>query len=565
MLETLLAVVTETIRDVYAYLGRLSPDTLKSKDCMRDISYLRQRTVSEGLTFLTVQLPRLGDWADQMVWGSLGPVPIGFRTDAAGYPVFLRPLWKYLSQVDGLSCDAADAQLIRMMRTLLLGLKKLDVPFSQDQVDEKLSAFFACEEVLENQSIYPSPSLERAQVLCERWSKGYIPSCDRPSHGPGAVAGGERDVEKWSWTHLYQSLHKEWPYWEFLYPVRSLLKRSPEGSVFIPYRTYHLQLASCAGEYKGLALVPEPTARLLFVPKDSRGPRIISCEPKELMYVQQGVSKHLMRYIESHEYTRGRVNFVDQTVNSQLALDASRTREWDTIDLSDASDRVGVKLVTYLFPREITRKWLALRSTATLLPNGEILRLHKFAPMGSALCFPVESLVFWALAVAAVWEQSQDLSLALSSVYVYGDDIIVRRGYTEHVMDVLESVDLKVNRDKSFICDHPFRESCGVEALNGHNVTPFRVKKVPPCGPRDGTAIMAWTKYAENSQYFCPMRSRAMLDVVEDLVGPVPRVKEEAGFLSFVTDIDVWEFSRYPGVRWSPERCRLVADRKSVV
>lgn len=379
----------------------------------------------------------------------------------------------------------------------------------------------------------------------------YVPTCITPRHGPGAVAGGEKLNGKWNFSTLYQSLHKEWPYYEYLFGVRSSVRTDRHSSA----RSLPLQLAASVGSYRNMRRVSTPRSRLLFVPKDSRGPRAICCEPLELMYIQQGVARHLMSYIERHPYTRGHVNFIDQSVNAHLAKEASSTREWATIDLTDASDRVGIQLVRSLFPPRVVKKWLALRSTEILLPNGEVLQLEKFAAMGSALCFPVESLTFWVISVARVWEHVRDLRRALESVYVYGDDIIIKDEYTSMVVEALEDVGLLVNKKKSFSGTCPFRESCGIEALAGHDVTPLRIKTCPPQRPSDGPAIFAWAQYASNAIDIAPRRSAALIEVIEKLVGRVPRTPIKQSFLSIVDPTEFWGLEQFPNPLWDPHLC----------
>ena len=273
------------------------------------------------------------------------------------------------------------------------------------------------------------------------------------------------------------------------------------------------------------------------------------------MFIQQGVARHLMSYIERHPYTRGHVNFVDQTINGALALESSLSKRWATIDLSDASDRVSVQLVKYLFPREVSTKWLALRSTATRLPSGAVLRLNKFAPMGSALCFPVESLTFWALAVGYVWERTRDLHRALESVYVYGDDIIIADEYTQGVIETLEGGCLKVNRDKSFSGNCAFRESCGIEAVNGFDVTPLRLRALPPQRPSDGPAIASWLQYASNAAVIAPRRSAALERTVKELIGRIPRTPVQQEFLSIVDPNNFWSLEDFQNPVWDPALC----------
>lgn len=564
--------VTETLADAHARLLVVAPQHVRKHDFGRDQDYLTTRLKSEGLTFATTTLPHLGEWLDSYVLRNQDKPLAGFEPHDGIFPKFLRPFWIYIQECKQAN-RAIDATLYRILRTLLHGLKKLEISFTQDQVDQKLSAFLKIEEELSDWELYPTANLQYARDLLDGFVIGpdsdtfrtnphasgedneddvYVPRCEHPRHGPGAVAGGERDEEKWRFAVIYSSVHAEFPWYDYIYPIRSL----EWDTSMAQRRSRPLQLLHGAAAYAALDRQDHPVARLLFVPKDSRGPRIISCEPLELMYLQQGVATHLVRYIEQeNSLTRGRVNFADQSINAQLAKSASFSRRWATIDLSDASDRVSCKLIRFLFPKRVWKKWLALRSHATLLPDGRKLPLEKFAPMGSALCFPVESLCFWALCVAAIWRSSQDLSLAVNSVYVYGDDIIVADEYAELVMESLTDANLKVNVEKSFYGEVPFRESCGIEAYYGHDVTPYRVRKLPPLRSTDGTAIVAWTKYAELCQAICPRRASYCLKVVEALTGPIPRVPFEQPYLSVVTPAAHWTLDEFKDATWCGEKC----------
>lgn len=543
--EKLLDLVVETLVDAYALLRECDPTIIRKDDFTRDAAYLHMRVTSEGLPFLTETLPRLGEFLDKYTWGEdIGERVAGFKPYDGLFPCFLRPFWLFIgANLHVPEVSEQHVKVYKVLRTLLHGLKKLDIPCSQEKVDLALNRFLKIEEELETFEVIPQPWLWYSQRVLDQLFNYYVVNCRRPKHGPGAVAGGERLNQKWNFSTLYESVHAEFPYWEYFYPVRSAI-----GD--LSGRSRALQLAENAAAYRNLRREKSPTARLLLVPKDSRGPRVISCEPKELMYLQQGVAQDLMDFIESHNFTSGHVNFERQDINGRLALESSYSHSMATLDLSDASDRVSVELVRYLFPHHVVKKWLALRSTATSLPDGRTIPLCKFAPMGSALCFPVESLCFWAIAVGTIWYSTGDLQRALSAVYVYGDDIIVDDKFAADLMKNLEYAGLKVNVGKSFMGDHPFRESCGVDAFKGFDVTICRVKMTPPRRSQDGTAVTAWVKYAENTQKLMPNRSRYCLRQVEALLGPIPRVPFAQSFLSIVTDDDHWSLENYNSPKW---------------
>jgi hypothetical protein len=220
------------------------------------------------------------------------------------------------------------------------------------------------------------------------------------------------------------------------------------------------------------------TADLIAVPKDSRGPRLICIHPAESIWIQQGLRVGLEKAIGASRssgrlWPKGRIHFDDQSVNGRHALYSSLDGRYATIDMKEASDRISDPLVQVLFGRKY--KWFGccraqkyhIREASLKLPDGDI---HCYAPMGNATTFPVQSLIFWAICCASM--QSRGLHQA-DSVFVFGDDLIVPTECAEFVINDLESFGLLVNRSKTFYRGS-FRESCGVDAFKGMNVTPVR-------------------------------------------------------------------------------------------
>ena len=87
--------------------------------------------------------------------------------------------------------------------------------------------------------------------------------------------------------------------------------------------------------------------------------------------------------------------------------------------------------------------------------NHEI-RLKKFAPMGSALCFPIECIIFGSIVRLANREKGVNTEFR-----VYGDDLVVDDRIFLKVIELLEVFGFRVNVDKTFFPYHPFKESCG--------------------------------------------------------------------------------------------------------
>lgn len=248
--------------------------------------------------------------------------------------------------------------------------------------------------------------------------------------------------------------------------------------------------------------IDQIVAKLTAVPKDSRGPRLICVHPKEAVWIEQGQRHILERAIERHPLTANRINFEDQRVNGRLALSSSLDQEYVTIDLKEASDRISEKLVHYLFGY-VGRVLCCSRASHVKLLDGRLLKLHMFAPMGNALTFPVESLVFWSLVRAGILGRH---GVSCDNVYVFGDDIIVPTKFYDGAIMGLIQAGLIPNESKTFRKGF-FRESCGVDAYRGKDVTPYRMKVRGVNSYSDGESLCDLAKrlrqggYADTSSY----------------------------------------------------------------
>jgi hypothetical protein len=222
-------------------------------------------------------------------------------------------------------------------------------------------------------------------------------------------------------------------------------------------------------------------AKVIDVPKDTRGPRLICVHPAEAIWAQQGVRRELERAISLNRdakgpWPKGHIHFDDQTVNGTIALLSSKSRRYATIDMKEASDRISDVLVQVLFGDKY-KYFGCCRAQEFLIPKlGGLANLRGplncYAPMGNATTFPVQSLVFWAICVASLQYRGFHQP---GAVFVFGDDIIIPSECAEFVIHDLETFGLLVNRTKSF-WRGAFRESCGTDAFNGVDVTPVRWK-----------------------------------------------------------------------------------------
>jgi len=243
-------------------------------------------------------------------------------------------------------------------------------------------------------------------------------------------------------------------------------------------------------------------ARLMFAPKDAKSVRSICMEPNVLQYFQQGILSSFMSSISSSLFSKF-INLEDQSRNRSLAQIGSFTASIDTIDLSSASDCLSYDLVKRVFPPSWQIPMRVTRSHSCYTPEGTHV-LKKFAPMGSALCFPTQCILFCAVSVYAACvyaheKSTTDLSLrdfmtpsrirsviasignsdgydgkhGFTDLAVYGDDICLDSRLTHISMAILDRLGFLVNRQKSFTGSQLFRESCGGYYLNGFDVTPI--------------------------------------------------------------------------------------------
>lgn len=218
-------------------------------------------------------------------------------------------------------------------------------------------------------------------------------------------------------------------------------------------------------------------SELLFVPKTFLKWRSISMEPASLMYCQQAVKESLYWWFRTHPYLREHIHLENAEYNRIAAQKGSIDHDFATIDLSSASDLVSWDLVKGIFRGTKYLKYLySTRSTATKLPNGDVMHLKKFAPMGSALCFPVETILYGACVDLAF--SRQGIPRSKRKFLVYGDDIICPNGIYEALCEILVGLGFRVNFTKTFSSQYnSFRESCGGEYYRGVDVTPLRLPR----------------------------------------------------------------------------------------
>lgn len=236
-------------------------------------------------------------------------------------------------------------------------------------------------------------------------------------------------------------------------------------------------------EYRSLdvvPVVPETSGKTVSViqpvPKSYKTPRLIGMEDAHMGWKAQSLRKQLEDCLATSKYANC-VHLHDQSYNQRLSTLGSATNQLATIDLSSASDSICLMLIEAVFPRNWYEAILEVRAENMRRPSGRVVRTEMFLTSGSPLTFIIETILFLSIDVAACHyaatffpEKDVLLDTLLENIGVYGDDQIVPVWACETVINFLERLFFKVNKDKSY-SDGPFRESCGSEAWNGVEVS----------------------------------------------------------------------------------------------
>lgn len=529
LLEALRRLIVSVHRDAVV---SVNPGILRSRAYKRDRSFLATASELE----LLQELPVVGKSLDRAL--CLGQESTFRPSDDASLPPIPESRFSYF--LDGVR--GGDAACIKAFRQVTLLFAKLEL--NSPAPDEAIEAFVRRQAELP-ESVSKTPVVIGARDLVSRILSTLYWEDVIPRHGPGAVATGEKPWQKFHFKRIYADMQDFYPADAYFFTnmnhLSDFLRDPSEGLDF-----EELPCSYC---------------KLVAVPKDFRGRRIIAMEPLEKQWVQQGQRRALVRRLEQHPLTRGYVNFSSQDVNRGLALSSSISGQYATLDLKDASDRVSLALCSALIEEPAISYLRASRSVGVELPSGQRITLRSFSPMGSAVCFPLESLVFYALAMSAVrmalkptnlFPTRKDWNGILGKVYVYGDDLIVERQFAELVIQALTDVGLVVNTDK---CCYrgPFRESCGLDAYNGVDVRPVRIKHMPD------RSIPS--SFPSSCSYLNEFRTRGMVNSYDTLMQEVANEFSTVPYLTChsdpcgitttsITEAVVWNNSHFAS-RWN--------------
>jgi hypothetical protein len=510
---------------------------------LRDLVTIQSRVEAEGVSFLTITLPNFAkDFERSLAIGYIDSTLFRSFRKCGAIPAFLRGMLSRIfdHETGRILDDSSDTPiLVGAIRQVCLFFKKVELPCTPERDRAAVENFLQVEH-LNKEFAVPSDDYDffckTSDMLWGNMLGDIRLDMLFPRHGPGTTAEGILGNSKYSWRTWYERLE---PFFGFLgtaYSVSSFESEEFEKVTFVPVQD-------------------ELPVKVTLVPKTLKGPRIIAIEPVCMQYTQQAVQSYLYDTIETYWLTKGHVNFTDQSVNQLLALISSSTGQYATIDLSDASDRVlhGLAMEMFRCNRDLSDAIESCRSTKAVLPDGRIISpLYKFASMGSALCFPVESMYFYTICIVASlrWHNLpvtlENIFNVSRGVYVYGDDLIVPQDVAGTVLDHLRKYNCKVNDAKTFYTGK-FRESCGVDAYDGIDVTPQYLRRLRPENRQQARRLLSWIATANLLYLKGYFRTASfMYCICERILGPLPQVSPRSPALGRISPSDF-----IPPKRWN--------------
>jgi hypothetical protein len=497
-----------------------------------DINTVQVRLKHEGLSFLTIALPSFGkDFQKSLDQGLVSDdMFLGFKRHA-GLPRFLGGFLQNVFRRDsGVLFDEPCIDSILAVRQLTLLFSKVLLPCTSSRDEAAMREYIKCEqEVKEKDAALLPFDYEEFHRMSSLLFANIFTVIDRmvsnfelvPKHGPGATADKLRGNSKYRQRIWTDRLERYFPCGEYMFPGPHYYNEDYDDIHFL-----------------------EPGAelpvRVITVPKTQKTPRIIAIEPTAMQYAQQAVLEPLVELIEGDFLLQNLIGFTDQVPNQDLAREGSITGSLATLDLSEASDRVSNQLVTTMLSNHphMAGAVEACRSRRADVPGHGVIRLAKFASMGSALCFPFEAMVFLTCAALGIeselntrFTKRSDLQSALRGVRIYGDDIIVPVDTVYSVVDTLEHFGARVGASKSFWIGR-FRESCGKEYYNGHDVSVVKVRRVLPSTRKDAPEVISAVSLRNQlyeSGYWGTVQK--LDDYLRGVLKHYPRVAKESSVL----------------------------------
>jgi len=537
----------------------------------RDLSRLQFDLKVHGSRVLTIDLPTIGKHFEKCLSeGLYTPSGFAFASPRGGsrFPALFRDLFLQIFDVNGVVREDASVEAIRAIGQLCYGVKKLELQCPQDAVNEQVKEYLLIEDDIREPSLpWGTSSFVGALGLRPSFKDG-LRSCaptvafdgnrsnitmdqacdllqqvadkiaaqfgdlhlekstELPKHGPGVVSNLKSGESKYSFPMWNDRLEATFPY--------DLYARTDFGM-----GEDHEAYLRREGR--------EAPSRLIAVPKTQKGPRLIAAEPVENQWVQQLVRSQLEGRL-SQTWLHSSIHFRSQLVNRKWARDGSIDGSLATIDLSSASDRLSCWTVERMFRSNQTLLQRLESSRTSWVQNRvtdhhwSAIRTKKFAPMGSAVTFPVQSICYAIVSVVGVLLSQErmkptayNIQRACAQVQVFGDDLIVPAEAYRYVEALLEYIGLKVNRDKTYTKGN-FRESCGLSVYKGYCVTPaYLVKPSLEVTPATlGSLVEVSNNFHRKGLWNVANWLRLALHKYRNSIPVVPEYAVALGFFSFM-------------------------------
>jgi hypothetical protein len=497
---------------------------------IRDLKTITDRVEHEGLSFLTITLTDFGkDFEKSLDRGQIDPNSFPkFHKGKGGMPRFLQG---FLSQVfdeeSGRLLNNPSVTCIWAVRQLTLMCGKIMLPCTSARQLQAIRRYVECEdEVRKSDANLGDQYFDRFKRIGVLLWADLFSGLDKlvhdseilPKHGPGATAERLLGNEKWRFTEWTERLEEYFPAGEYLLPNWRHYKRLSDLSFLDPGQ--------------------ERPTRVTLVPKTLKTPRVIAIEPVCMQYVQLGLMAAIREAVRRDDILHSFIGTESQVPNQHLAREGSRNGALATLDLSEASDRVSNQHVRGLLRNH---KWLqgavdSCRSRKADVPGHGVIRLAKFASMGSGLTFDMEAMVFLTIVFTSIEADlsrpltRKDFKSYVGRVRVYGDDIVVPVEHVQSVVAHLEAFGLKVNASKSF-WSGKFRESCGKEYYDGQDVSVARVRRTLPTNRQQSAEIVSAVSLRNQMYNLGCWRAARWLDSWLGRLIPMPRVAETSPVL----------------------------------
>jgi len=207
--------------------------------------------------------------------------------------------------------------------------------------------------------------------------------------------------------------------------------------------------------------------RIVTVPKNAKTNRVIAIEPGINLWFQKSIGDMIALRL-----LRVGIDLKHQERNQHLARVGSIDSSLATVDLSSASDSISDSVVRELVPPKWYSVMDSCRSRYGVFSDQSVKRWAKFSSMGNGFTFPLESLIFYAVAKCCV---EYCKPTGRNTVSVYGDDVIIPTSCYRLFSELMTFYGFRINETKSYATS-PFRESCGAHYFSGIDLKPVYLK-----------------------------------------------------------------------------------------